>query len=178
MQNLDPLLLPQILREALNDTMEQTLDLTGFSTANISNSTEDNVEITIKGIGRTKAIKIEKNTTTLQLAFSSFADILNADPSSFLFIFNGRRISHDAEETAAQYGICNGDTVHALQKKMPNEQSSTPEQGRIVVFLLEVGKEDKEFFRVDVNLRLSKIVSECVMVFFLSLLIFLFVTLI
>lgn len=150
-------LLPQMLREALEETMGRPLDLTGFD-----NSAQNSIMINIQGMDRTTTMKLGHDTS-LQLAFGSFADLVDKEPSVIIYVCNGRRVSHDSEETASQIGLTSDsehNMIYALEKRLQHGIHQTPETGKMIVYLQEVGSDNKEFFRVDVQRPLDRLVSE------------------
>ena len=103
-------------------------------------------------------LKVDRNVTTLQLVFSSFADRENIDASSIYYVHGQRRFSHEAEETAAQANINNGDIIYALTKTRPSFPQ-TPTKGKIMFSIMRIGWDDsdKELFNYDVNKPIANV---------------------
>ena len=96
---------------------DTAFDLTIFSEGTVS--AEDCIEVTLRsGSNDETRAKLDRNATSLQLMFSEYAEQRNiVDPESLFYVCDARRLFHESEETAAHFGIVNGDVVHSIMRK-------------------------------------------------------------
>ncbi|KAL7552385.1 hypothetical protein ACHAWF_015633, partial [Thalassiosira exigua] len=135
------------------------LDLTVFGTAASNSAAEDIAILEVRGVdGETTRVKLDRTFTSLQLAFSSYADRRDADSSSLYYLCGARRFSHETEETPAQCGVDDGDVLHALDAARPTH--SAPDEGKISMYVEEIGTPDvREYFRVEVDGPLAPVLE-------------------
>ncbi|KAL9181777.1 hypothetical protein ACHAXT_012120 [Thalassiosira profunda] len=141
-------------------TDDAVLDLTPFSPG----SAGDHIHVTLKSERNvvTRA-KINRNVTSLQLMFNEYADRSGEDPESLLYVCDARRLSHAAEETAAQYGIVDGDVIHSIvRREPPGQENDVPQNGMISMHVGEIGKPgtEKEFFRINMDAQLHRVLKQ------------------